>query len=133
MNTLPDKLSELIMIAINDLKACEKDPDYVIDMSEWHHPVGDKCHVCLAGAVIAKTCDASRFQRHKPENDELGNKLKALNSIRQGLILQAVWCMYSEGPPASMTRTLWMVPDYGRPGFYEKLIEIADYLKGFGL
>jgi hypothetical protein len=55
---LPDKPSDLLQLALDDLELCEKDRNYTIDMSEWHTPSQDeseKCAVCIAGAVIAKT------------------------------------------------------------------------------
>ena len=36
MKQQPDKPSELIMLALGDLNACMNDPDYLINMKEWH-------------------------------------------------------------------------------------------------
>ena len=56
MSELPDKPSELIRLALADLRKCEADPRYLIDMAQWHRPVtSELCHVCLAGAVMART------------------------------------------------------------------------------
>lgn len=53
---LPEKPSDLIELALNDLIKVEHDKRYKIDMNEWHRPNGDGiCVVCQAGAVIAKT------------------------------------------------------------------------------
>lgn len=55
----PEKFSEQIKMAVADMKLCEADPNYEINMNKWH--IGDsfwpKCHVCMAGAVMAKTHD----------------------------------------------------------------------------
>jgi len=53
------KPSELIEVAISDLIKCEKNPEYKIEMGEWHHYNKQKevCQVCLAGAVLAQTCN----------------------------------------------------------------------------
>jgi hypothetical protein len=91
MNELPDKPSELIRVALADLEKCKLDPRYSIDMLSWHQ--FDKligvCHVCLAGAVMAKT-----FQCHpelcvNPYNfpREIASKLHALNAFRTGAII----------------------------------------------
>ena len=58
--TLPSLPSELIRAALEDLRACERDDGYVVDMSNWHGPITDNrgrkvCAVCLAGAVMAQT------------------------------------------------------------------------------
>jgi hypothetical protein len=53
---LPDTPSALIRLALGDLRKCEADPRYKINFGEWHNPTGQQCEVCLAGAVLAKTC-----------------------------------------------------------------------------
>lgn len=55
MKTLPDKKSELLKLALNDLAKAEKDPDYEINMNIYHRYREDKgdCIVCLAGSVMA--------------------------------------------------------------------------------
>src|SRR4051812_4613454 len=53
---LPDKPSELIELALGDLRRCEADDRYVIDMVQIHELDDDgKCNVCFAGAVLAQT------------------------------------------------------------------------------
>lgn len=60
MTTLPDKLSDLLELALGDLEKVEAMPEvYEVDMSDWHLPQRDefggrcgRCTVCLAGAVI---------------------------------------------------------------------------------
>lgn len=61
MDTPPDKLSDLIELAIKDLKAAMNDPYYIIDMCEWHSSLEGICSVCFAGSVMAKTLKKSRF------------------------------------------------------------------------
>lgn len=48
--------SEAIEQAIHDLEEVESDERYLVDMGEWHSPRDSdgKCHVCMAGAVMAK-------------------------------------------------------------------------------
>lgn len=46
--------SEAIEQAIRDLEEVENDTRYKVTMVEWHAPRGGTCHVCMAGAVMAK-------------------------------------------------------------------------------
>jgi hypothetical protein len=54
---LPGRPSELIRIALKDLALVRRSKRYVVDMDMYHFPYrsAGKCHVCFAGAVIAKT------------------------------------------------------------------------------
>lgn len=52
--SLPDTLHELIGLALDELRAVEQTPGYVVDMSTWvqHQETTGLCSVCLAGAVV---------------------------------------------------------------------------------
>ena len=50
MNTL----TELMTCALSDMEALIDNPEYEFDYGNWHVPIGGKCHICTAGAVIAK-------------------------------------------------------------------------------
>lgn len=56
---LPDKPSELIRLALKDLRKTERQFwKYKIDMDIWHSgktSTLSRCSVCLAGAVMAQT------------------------------------------------------------------------------
>ena len=97
MNTeqhLPKTPSELIRVALADLRACEDDHRYVVDMGDWHAPITDDsgrevCSVCLAGAVMAQTLRVPREQpiysaglRHHSRGVKDG--LYALDCFRRG-------------------------------------------------
>jgi hypothetical protein len=86
--TLPDKPSELILIALKDLESCIEDDRYVIDMGEWHgrQTNAEKCSVCLAGAVMAKSMDSDIDITLLPSGFDAPNsyKFSALNAVRQG-------------------------------------------------
>ena len=98
MNTnqhLPTTPSELIRAALRDLRECERDDRYVVDMSDWHAPITDNygrkvCAVCLAGAVLAQTLDVPREQAISTDDLEqygrVGERLRALDFLRLGEI-----------------------------------------------
>ena len=80
-DTLPDKLSDLLELALDDLETTEKDPRYMIDMGEWHTPTNGKCMVCLAGAVMAQTIGVPLSYPIPVTNNP---KFLALNQVRTG-------------------------------------------------
>lgn len=97
MESLPDKPSELIRLALNDLKKCEKSEDYIINMGVYHHYHGaifGTCSVCLAGAVMAQTLklpkatDVNNVRDFFSEVDTF--KLKALDQFRTGDIMSGL-------------------------------------------
>ena len=85
--------SELIRVAINDLKLCEADPRYAISMGEWHKPGYFKCSVCLAGAVMAQTLNAPLTSEVKPIDFDghTYDVLTAVDLLRTGQVEQALY------------------------------------------
>ena len=83
---LPDLPSDLIRVALADLRQIEKRPEYVVDMDIWHESRLHTCAVCFAGAVMAlelgigvnTNMEASDF------NDDIAPKLEALEEFRAG-------------------------------------------------
>ena len=91
---LPNKPSELILVALHDLELCEADKNYKIDMGDWHaHNISNnKCYVCLAGAVMAKNLDVDKAKYiHDPDDlgYELGKVLDAIDALRCGRVHSA--------------------------------------------
>ena len=92
MKTLPNIPSELLSIALEDLKLCEKDPDYKIEMNAWHNWESRKkvCYVCLAGAFLAKSHAFPKNQTFNytniGNNRELDRQIHSLNMFRCGFI-----------------------------------------------
>jgi len=86
MSILPNKIGDLIRLAVKDLEACEANPAYDIEMGEWHTyiAVDDVCLVCLAGSVMAQSLPANRTTYMSPScfPDEIRNKLGFLNFCR---------------------------------------------------
>lgn len=106
--SLPDKLSDLITVALDDMEKVRKDNKYKFDMSSWHEPdpcfhelpdsvrhINDIpniiCNVCMAGAVMAKTLNANHRFRVLPEMyiGETENKLDAIDDFRSGCVSEA--------------------------------------------
>jgi len=84
----PSKPSELIRLALRDLKAVESDPDYVVEMAEWHAPRDDGyCALCFAGAVMAKSLQMPRDLDYYFKFDfspAWEAAFEALNGLRSG-------------------------------------------------
>lgn len=84
---LPDKPSELLKVALEDLQKCERDYRYRIRMIVWHHPLEDgTCLICMAGAVMAQRSDCGPMHDVEPAdfNPETRNKLMAIDAFRLG-------------------------------------------------
>lgn len=150
---LPDKLSELIRVALIDLEKCENDPRYFIDMQEWHHFIaGVFCQVCLAGAVAAQTIgiDIKDSLVVGVENRRDHQKLMALDGIRAGdyswALERHAWALdrFCESPPALDLIDELCARDavHGSTSLYdhasrgralkERLSQIADILAAHG-
>jgi len=87
---LPNKLSDLIELALKDLARAERDPRYTVNMGTWHNPLYSiysklqSCVVCFGGAIMAKTKECSISLQLRPSsfsNDDQ-YKLYALDSLR---------------------------------------------------
>jgi hypothetical protein len=101
-SNLPDKPSDLLEVALRDLKAVEAMRDtYVVNMGLWHEPksgYGSKCAVCLAGSVLAQSMSVHPTTSAGPSvmlnscgevaslHPKDAGKLLALNNFRMGLI-----------------------------------------------
>ena len=57
---LPEYPSELLKLALDDLKVIKEDKRYEIDMELFHRPNKKTCSVDLVGAVLANTLKLSR-------------------------------------------------------------------------
>lgn len=98
MKTLPNKLSDMITLAFNDAKVIVKHPAYILDMGVWHKFRNEtgKCHVCLAGSVIANTLRADSRDFLTPEalSKDVQIKLEALNDFRSCCLFSAISSFY---------------------------------------
>jgi hypothetical protein len=59
-------LIELLETAHRDMKLVKKDTKYIFDVNAFHTAVGNKCHVCVAGAIMAKTLHCYRRDTKYP-------------------------------------------------------------------
>ncbi len=140
---LPDKPSELLRLALDDLRACEADPHYRVDMGVWHTPTKrffglmNACKVCFAGSVMAQTCKIPMEWGGAEVRDGFSRadwrKFDALNAFRLGDVGDAVNLLGFRLPDAV---SRWRrVPDYGhdKSGFKEAMESLAIDLEGNGL
>ncbi len=109
MTYLPDTPSELLTVALDDLKKVERSTRYIVDMDFWHEPTkinhAQKCIVCLAGAAIAKTLNRDATQNISPGNMEKAvpnlcgdtvadsDKIWALDKLRTVHIKRALYAL----------------------------------------
>jgi hypothetical protein len=110
MTELPDTLSGLLELALNDLRKCESDPRFKINMWRYYmidtsEDVEQVCHVCLAGAVMAGTLGYTIADLQSdplndpsvkcllPENTPFESKLMALDFLRRGHVGYAIAAM----------------------------------------
>lgn len=93
---LPDKPSELLLLALADLEAVERDPRYRVNMATWLERVDGVCYVCFAGAVMAQTCGVGDSITPRDGDIEdvfgkkVGRKLRALDYFRLGWVDEAL-------------------------------------------
>lgn len=149
MNTLPNKASALITVALDDLQKAEASPDYVIEMGVWHTPGGlmrgadSRCAVCMAGAVMAGTlgasihkdmgpahyrCDTERTDRH-----HIAEMLNALDDLRLGE-LELFINLVHQGKPCDGAHgvTYQWIKDEGEvPCYEDNKQRFHEYLRGY--
>ena len=97
---LPNKLSELLRVAINDVRQAEDNENYVVDMDKWHEPIEEftrdrRCAVCMGGAVMAFTLNTGYLYKSPVNfNEEIEWKLQAINAMRYGDFFEALSQMH---------------------------------------
>jgi hypothetical protein len=137
MSRLPDKLSELIRVALADLRKVEADPRYIVNMANWHVAREGRCEVCLAGAVMAGTLGVDPQRTASPFefcDDELENKLDALDWVRMGNVGNANWAVTEQAVDPEFIPNE-NVPAYhdGPEAFHAALSDLANRLEEKGL
>jgi hypothetical protein len=139
---LPTKPSVFLRAALDDLRLCEKDPTYRINMRKWHQrdsvdeddpSKGLVCFVCLTGAYMAQTlkvlpnhtvvpyevADYIGVTMSYEDRVELSKKLLSLNSFRIGTIKDALRCWgYGDVSPEIPVDVTISPYEGGAPQFY---------------
>ena len=152
---LPNKLSALLRLAVQDAQKCERDPRYELNMGAWHVlEDGDAtCQVCMAGAVMAQTLQYPIDRRVTwSDASHMDNTMHAIDNMRTGDFVSAAASL-SVRPTTEQTRSLrrarglvcefYEAEDYtpheedpsdhyGRAD-WETYLECADILEGAGL
>lgn len=129
------KLSRLLSVALADLRKIErKTKTYKIDMYDWHCGVKyinqNKCHVCMAGAVIACELKANPEHNLVPEcfNKNIAERLIAINELRTGDVSFA--CTRLNLP---YTREFDRdMPEYGHKDFWPEMRKLVKDLSSAG-
>ncbi len=131
---LPTLPSALIRVALKDLKTCEEDDNYRINMSRWH--ASDQngfCEVCMAGAVMAQTIgtDITTHQGPRGFDDAvLRDTFYAINLFRVGYIEDALACLKCPAVMEDRVDTVHYMDD--RELFFTQMNSIADDLEVLG-
>ena len=133
---LSDTPSTAIRQAIDDLKAVEKMKEYVVDMDgSWHNMRSDgKCHLCLAGAVIARAGNDPLENLAPGSFDrKLSDKLEGIDHFRTGCIAAGL-ADFNKKVPRILTDEVRVTPYYIDPRKFKKeMLEIAESLEALGL
>lgn len=96
---LPDKLSDLILVALADLERAEQSPNVHINMGDWRafykYTQNQYCSVCFAGAVMIGTLNLSKKRSGFPGfgegvDGQTKSKLYALDYVQAGSIALAL-------------------------------------------
>lgn len=92
---LPSKLSDAVIMAVDDLVKVERSKLYEVNMMSWHYAglPGRACQVCLAGAVLAKEGGVppeKSVELDEFTEDTILAKIEALDYIREGDVLRAL-------------------------------------------
>ena len=129
--TLPNQPSELIRLALDDLDWLSSSSQYTIDMGAWHRPEQDgTCHICLAGAVMARSLGADRHWIYDPD-DYKAEKLRALDCFRRGAVRAGLDEMGSRA--SDYPDGIWVTPyDEDPEQFVEDMLELADMFAAGG-
>ena len=86
---LPDTLSDLLRVAVQDAMILEKTPGFKLNMSDWVLPFNGECQVCMAGASMVRQLDVDVTKYQSP-GKEYG-KLSAINKMRTGSFWSAAY------------------------------------------
>jgi hypothetical protein len=136
MKKLPKKLSACVKLALEDLAKVERSKRYEVHMGYFHEPDtfefgNDKCVVCFAGAVMAKSLGTSPDRCVVPDSFDDYNqvRLKALDELRSGDVEYALGYM-----GIRIKNTYVPIPRYDedRKGFKRGMRKVIKVLEDLG-
>jgi len=132
---LPDKLSDLILVALEDLERAEASSRYKVTMGTWHLPGRDRCGVCLAGSVMAFSLGADPGAPTLPRDYPrcIDSKLYALNMVRGGEISAALETIDQEGRAHYFPHENMVIYSDSPENFKAQLRSVARRLAAEGL
>lgn len=92
MSKLPTTLSGLLLLAVHDMRAMKKDKRYVFNAWTYHAPSAstEKCHACMAGAVMRGTLHCS------PKRSILPCDLRSSRAAKAMGLIDGMRCGYIE-------------------------------------
>lgn len=132
-NPLPEKLSDCILVALEDLERVEADARFGVCMAGWFWHANGKCWVCFAGAVMAGRCgysSSSLFPSDAPVRER--QRLFALDDLRTGR-MHSAFRTIGEECPWGIPEYLSVTPHHQDPAaFKSDLRKIAALLKEAG-
>ena len=133
---LPDKLSELIMVAVADAKKLDRSKYYPY-FKTYHDKTGiapdGLCEICDAGAVIAGTLNGDTGLTLAPSSfmsDDVARKLYALDAARDGDYDGALFTLEKHTKDTSEAVRHVPVSPYSQYEGWEEFDKHLDIMKG---
>lgn len=101
------KLHKLLDLALKDLKKCDEDENFEIDMAVWFNvDAHNKCTVCMAGAVLAQEVHGGDIQNvgksYTPGSTPIPSKMHAIDDLRELCISSAYTRIYGVHPEGNL-------------------------------
>lgn len=111
----PKTLWELATLGLKDLAKAEKAEGVVIDMSIWHEPRGDFCHMCFSGAVMRGTCGVkdSEYRHFGSFSGPWRSAFTALDCLRCGDVNNAYATLYPRRSSRDLSHLDRHITPYG--------------------
>lgn len=134
---LPDRLSDLLELALRDLEKAEADPGVNVNMDWWLWKEQGQCFACLAGCVMRYSLSLQpSFEMPSlvPSETEFGTHLLALNYLRSGELSEAYEEMFNAELPFGVPERTDATPYSDDPAaFKSDMARIVTLLREKGL
>lgn len=132
MKQLPDKLSELLALGLEDLKAFKRGKGNIVNMGTWLEVSGESCVACLAGSVMRRSLGVK--QTAYPVYFSEKGKLWALDTLRHGYVDLA--CLQMGIVKPETCPSIIPVADYdldGSAAWFRSMRKLIKLLQSHGL